>query len=356
MDTSNNIPNKEPSDLNFLELFITTIDEYKNLTNPLSIDWSTEMHEKTYSDEYSAIYVRSILIRKYITRDDNVHITKIINKAKSLLPKEYIELDNIYKEYVENYNAPYLQILKDGTELDMRKTFDDIIYGVFLHADFEKVLRLAKSEEFFRMYCLRKFVHSMEITIMKLYNILKTNNIYSLMNIINIDKAPTVTIFNDNRSKEKNISGYWSNLYGEDITVTETISSFLVGKKEEELKIFKCVQDFIINLQNEKINIESMKDFIHPESMAGWGDFLEAKKYFDSIPNPGMSSNIQYNTRKDVAYVKILDNVKNAFSVDQEHIITANVFTLIKDKSNMKWLIFNFGGRADPYDASSNKT
>lgn len=133
----------------YLVLFMYTVKEYKRMVYLLPLDFTQDILEEINEDSYAAINLRAILARKYISRSDKVHINKIVTISKSLYPEKEDKFEQIYQEFIAMYNELFLQISHDGLELNLRETFDDVIYGVFLHADFDRISRLHNTNEHF---------------------------------------------------------------------------------------------------------------------------------------------------------------------------------------------------------------
>lgn len=344
-----NSPLEKLSATECLSLFLYTAETYKRVVKDLPIDWSRDHYERKMDEEYAAIHTRAFLLRKYTTIKDSVSLKAVVKHANELLPEKKKELDTIYENYSNAHDKQIRQSLEDGTELDLRQTFDDLIYGTFLHADFERLKRLTKSSEQVQFYCLRNFVQLIEECVFELYNFLTANGVEPFLRKNTYQKAPVAAVLKADSVGRKEISGYWSNLYGKDLEKGETPEGFFKNKTSEDIQILKCAMAFLSKLEDEKVTPEDMQGIILQQTASDWGDFAEAKKFFDSLNDYGVATTVSFNIHKDTARVKILENVGNGFVVEEEQLIAAYVITLTKDKHLNQWRVFAFGRAIDPY-------
>lgn len=340
---------KDNEDLRFLQLYITVIEEYKRIIVALPIEWDKDVYDISFEEHYAALNVRAFLIRKHINRSENVHIGSIINKAKNVIPREVDALADIFEEFKKGYNENVFQILESGEELDLRKTFDDIVYGLFLHADFERVKRMSLSGGYIQFYCLYKFVASIEKVMFRLYEVLKKHSL-SDMRINKIEEAGAgVVLLDKTKNAQKNITGFWRNLYGREASSEEAIQHMLKGKTKTDLQIINYTMNFIENIMTGDLNIDSLKRLVYPSTTYDWGDFSEVKKIIHSFSGLGLGSEVRYNKYKDVAYSKIMHSVEKPLLIEQPHIIeNVLVFTFIEDPQDGIWKIYNIGAPTDP--------
>ncbi len=87
------------------------------------------------------------------------------------------------------------------------------MYGVYLHADFDKIKRLISSDENLRFTCVRKYVEDFETIILKTYDILI--KYYDFNNKYNFNERASIIYLGDSLNNTQSItnSKYWSNLY-----------------------------------------------------------------------------------------------------------------------------------------------
>ncbi len=325
--------------MNVIDLFIITMKEYKRYKSQLPLEITAEPFSIISEKDLTAIHARAFLIRKYITREDSVHIKKVIDFAKKLFPADNDYLDGIHKRYCDAHDASIVQVLTDGKELSLRKTVDDILYGLLLHADKKRIKRLSNSDESLRYFCLKEFLIPIEKILEDLDQFLigKSPN----MNHTNPTVSPLVRIGKSKSESKKVVnSPYWSNIVGEDAT-DESVMDIYNNQSEEEKMILGIVVKFLDNLKTNRLSQNDMQDLVLYENFSDWGDFSDARKALLSIPGYAIGSKVNFNTRKDNAYVKVLREVNEAFIIKMRHIMMCNLITLVKNTKG-EWRVFSF--------------
>ena len=221
------------------------------------------------------------------------------------------------------------------------------MHDVYLHADFDKIKRLISSDENLRFTCVRKYVEDFETIILKTYDILI--KYYDFNNKYNFNERASIIYLGDSLNNTQSItnSKYWSNLYGKDCSM-EDLESIINDSEYEDIQILYICYQFITNIKETNLNISFLDNLIYPSTKKDWGNFLEAKSFYESINNPGLSTKVRYNKKHDMAYVRIMPNVDGAFSISTPHIIPENYeISLVKYGNN--WKIYSFGSPLDSY-------
>ena len=326
-----------------LKLFMYTVDEYKRFAKQLTNYKLTDSYDEA---SYIVTNTKLMILRKYGCNKEKVYINKIIKSMIEKYPENKKELDILLNEYnkIEEQQLEY--ILTDGTKLNLYQTIEDVMYGMDLHADKERINRLIKTDESLRFICVRKYVGELEKVVLKLYDILKK---YGENNEKTETKRAT-TIYLGDTSKNKqeiNKSPYWSNLYGKDGDVTE-IDEIIQKSKIEDLEIINKCTSFIEELKKDNMSIAFLESLIYPTTKKAWGDYSEAKKYYKSIKKPGLSLKVRYNDIHTMAYIRIIPQVDNIFLIDTPHIISEVCeISLVKYKE--EWKIYSMGSHLDSY-------
>lgn len=128
--------------------------------------------------EISAIPVhientKLILLRKYGSKGEPVFIEEILDEMKKTYPHKSEEASKILNEYHEIINMQIEQILADGTKLNLYQTIEDVMYGLYLHADANRIQRLVQTDEQLRFTCIRKYVEDFEKVLFKIIKCLR---------------------------------------------------------------------------------------------------------------------------------------------------------------------------------------
>lgn len=329
------------------KLFVYTVDEYKRFAQNLSVKTSDSMVDEYTENDYIGIQVRLMLLRKYYCKgkDQNVSIENLLKKAKEIFTEKAQEIEDLLREYESISQQQIENILSDGTKLNLYETIEDTIYGLYLHADENRINKLMKTTESIRFVCIRKYVLDIESILYKIYDFFKREGVSTPM-ANNMTTSPLIYLGNtSNNSQEIKKSQYWKNAYGHDVTDDEALEA-LIQNSTEEMQILIISYLFLECLKESTIPIDELRKYVHPATLKSWRDFKEAQEYYASIPNPGVSSRVRYNKNRDTAYVRILPNVEEAFCVDTPHIFE-DIYEIALGKHLGIWKIFSFGGHLD---------
>lgn len=336
-----------------LELFQTTVQEYKRFAQQLPVDHSKAI-ENTHDEEiYVAEHIRLMLLRKY-TRNGrgNLYIPDIVKEAKEKFPEDNEYLDEVLKRFQGSCEQSLKHFLSDGSERTLDESIDDIMYGLHLHADEARIQRIALDNENLRIYCVISFVKEVESILCELFSFLEEHEISSIEKGSYLS-APTIRFETDDTTGIITGSPFWKNINGHDINEKESIKyfeKFLNFENTEDTLIWMKAYEFTQLLSKDNFSYDQMKKIVFDENIDDWGDFSEAINYFNSIPSPGYRSVVRYNEQHNAAYVYILPNVESSFTVESKHLIgDLCIITLIKDPKNDDWKVFAMGDKVDPF-------
>lgn len=325
-----------------IQLFIFTMEEYKRFYNQIPKCKITDTYDEA---SYVQINTKLMLLRKYGSIGENVYIKRVIERAINKYSNKEIELKKILEEYLKIETQQLEYILSDGSKQNIYDSIEDVMYGMYLHADENRIKRLMQAEENLRFVCVRKYVQELENIVFQLYNLLK-NFEENLSMIKKIDKAPTIFL-GDNKLNKQEIkkSTHWSNLYGKDGTLKD-IDNFIEENGLESVVIIGICYSFISELKKDDISKDVLDNLIHPETKKDWGDYSEAKYLYESIENPGLSMGVEYNENHTMAYLKVLPKVDDIFVIHNTHVIN-EVYKIYLVKYKNQWKIYSFGGNMD---------
>ena len=334
-----------------LELFVTTVKEYNRFAKQLPLgDISKSTIDLLNETTYIAIQTRLMLLRKYASKGEknNVYLENLIMEAKDRFPEKTTYLDKMRTRFFQINEQSFEQILSDGSKINLYQSIEDVIYGLYLHADKEKILRLSFTKDSLRFFYTRKYVEEFEAVVLEMFDFLIENNIQDIIEK-NHAKAPVIHLGKSIESNQDiKQSPFWGNLYGHDATDDE-INLLSQEFSDEEIQIFMYVRLFLDELTKETISVEALKSVVFWSTIEQWGDFTEAVSLYKNIPNPGISSKVRFNEKKDAAYVRIYPNVEGSFIISSPHVITGVYdITFIKDSTVNMWKIFAFGSPIDP--------
>lgn len=326
-----------------LKLFMYTFEEY--------LKFSPERKTHNIIDDfdnkdYVSVSTRLIILRKYGKQNEPVSIEKIIEIASMEFPDLKKDLDKLLEEYCQIENQQFEYRLANGEIMNLYETIEDVMYGLYLHADYNRINRLRIQNEKMRFIAVRKYVEEMEKILFELYNLLKKN-------VTDYGNNPTDAVadiisLEINDASSKNItSSYWQNLSGSDANYDE-IGILIENMSIEDKKIMALALIFINELKKEKMCVNTLKELVFPSTRHSWGDFSAAKMYYDAIPNAGLSTKVRYNERHDMAYVRIMPKVDKAFKIESPQVIpSVHEICFYKKSEKLGWKIFSFGGHLD---------
>lgn len=329
------------------ELFLFTVEEYKRFADSLPVNKTGCLIDNYSESDYVGVQVRLMILRKYYCegKNQNVSIKNLIEKARKEFPEKSLEVEALSLEYEGIAQQQIQNILSDGTKLNLYTTIEDAVYGLYLHADENRIIRLRKTTESIRFICVRKFVFDLENLIYKMCDFFKKEVLLSFEEG-DMTSSPLIYLGNtkDNKQEIKK-SPYWKNVYGHDAS-DEEIRDSIKGNSIEDTQILAISYMFLDYLKEKPLPIENLKWCVFPETLKEWGDFKEAQEFYLGIQNPGVSNVVRYNKNKDTAYVRVFPRVEEAFCVDTPHVFE-EVYEIALGKHAGIWKVFSFGGHLD---------
>ncbi len=328
-----------------LELFMTTMKEYIRFAKQLPYD---SINTSTYKEQdYVAIQTRLMLIRKFITKGDNVYFEDIINESISRFPSDKNEFTDMLKKFTDIFSKSFEQILSDGTKLDLPQSIKDIIYGLYLHADEKRIINLSKTSGFLRFFVCLQFISDLEPVLISLYEKLEELGVVCISEMKHT--VGPVVYLGDTNNSDHNIkkSPYWQNLRGKDGTTNDILEA-MSNYSEDELKIYLKGYMFLTLLSKGTVDPKEYKQILFKHNFSDWGDFSKAIKYYKNINKPSISSYIEFFEDGKCAKMKVLENFDNIAIINEPHMLgRGHVITFIKE--NNDWFVFAFGGTVNPF-------
>ena len=320
-----------------LYLFLYTMKEYQRFSGELC---SHELTADYDAESYVQINTKLILLRKYGSKGEPVFIEEILDEMKKTYPHKSEEASKILNEYHEIINMQIEQILADGTKLNLYQTIEDVMYGLYLHADANRIQRLVQTDEQLRFTCIRKYVEDFEKVLFKIIKCLRECG----MDVEEIHKEHASIIAFGNQSERHNDVNlpFWSNIYWHDAD-DEELKQIYRQLVPEDIEILIRCNIFLEELKKDVISVDLLDKLIFPSTKKDWKDYSEAREFFLGIKNPGISSKVRYNEQHTMAYVRIHPNVEDAFVINSPHIINdIYEISLVKDYGMVEWKIYSF--------------
>lgn len=334
---------------NRIKLFLYTVEEYKRFVEYFSLKKEHSLTDSYTNDEYIAIQTKLIILRKFGSKKDAVYIQSILNLAKDEFPERSQCFDALLSDYDEIERTQLQMILSDGRKLNLYQTIEDVMYGLYLHADAEKIERLLAVDSTLRFAATRKYVESLEQVILNAYdNILPC--VAKKLEQKPFEHAPVIFLGDSNNTRQE-ITGspYWANLYGKNASNNELQEIISENSIEDNIILLICI-GFIEEIRKENYSVQKLENFIFPPTRNDWGDFSQLHKMCKDLTNLGYSSHVRFNDKHDMAYVSLFRNIEGAFIIEQPHIIQdLCIITLVYENEKYGWRIFQIGPRAETY-------
>lgn len=102
--------------------------------------------------------------------EEDVYLSNVFDAIDKMYP-EVGENINILREKFEKLNNYYMEvILSDGTSLNLYKAIEDVMYGLYLHADPDKIERLLKTNKNVYLMAVKEYITVLEGIVVDTYN------------------------------------------------------------------------------------------------------------------------------------------------------------------------------------------
>lgn len=336
-----------------LELFQTTVMEYKRFAQQLPIAYTEIMSGEMSDSAYVAVHTRLMLLRKYTKKGQgSQYLADVAGEAANQFPQFHEYLSEFQQRFQYACNQSLNHVLADGTSRTLEETISDTMYGLHLHADATRIDRIRQDSELLRVHCIIVFVKEMETLLFELFDFFVAQGIESIEKENHLS-APVIHLESQS-TDEKNIAGsaFWKNLIGHDMTdrdMCSQLKNFFERYSPEEIQLWMTASKFTDLLSKGTFSLDEMKEVVYEPTISAWGNFSDAIKYYKAIPSPGITTTIRYNDRRDTAYIHIHSHVDQGFVIDASQIVTnVYVITLVKDHRIGEWRVFAFGKPVDP--------
>ena len=167
------------------------------------------MSEENTEAFYVMLQTKLMILRKYDYNREDVYLSNVFDAIDKMYP-EVGENINILREKFEKLNNYYMEvILSDGTSLNLYKAIEDVMYGLYLHADPDKIERLLKTNKNVYLMAVKEYITVLEGIVVDTYNSIvdKMKNKYSQQE----ETSASVIFMGDPTDEKHDIknSPYW---------------------------------------------------------------------------------------------------------------------------------------------------
>lgn len=298
---------------------------------------------------YIMLQTKLMILRKYDYNREEIYLEKVFEAINQEYPDLKDESDVLKQCLQELSNYCMEVILSDGTSLNLYRAIEDVMYGVYLHADSDKIGRLLNTNKSVYLTAVKEYITILEKIVIDTYNLIvdKMQDKY----IYQKENSASVIFMGDSTNEKHDIknSPYWKNLYGKDLQDTK-VETIFKNMTKEDMEIYTKGLKFLREAYKEDYSVELLEELVFPWVRSDWGDFSGLHNFVIEKKNIGLSSRVQYNDKHDIAYLKIFQNVENAFVVEQPHQIPDIwILNFVKENEKYGWRIYGIGEKIINY-------
>lgn len=157
--------------MDLLKKYILLVDEYRLLTERNVIP---KRKNKLKYFEYKELVFKITLLRKFMMKDEEMYIIDILNKMKENNDmKDNKEIHQLEKEIYDLFELEVSYSLANSKIQHLYHSVTDLIYGLYLHSDSEKIENVILSDEKIRKHLLTNFIQKFDPIIYKTYELIK---------------------------------------------------------------------------------------------------------------------------------------------------------------------------------------
>jgi len=162
------------SDKQVIKSFLYTVEEYKRFEKSIPTEKKHSLLDTYTEADYIGIQTKLMILRKYSYYRDIVYIPMVIESAKKIFPVLGDTLGAIKKKYDEVEKNQLQSISSEGNKMTLFEMQECVLYGLYLHADEDKIIKLLDLNEALYFSMTRKFVEELEVVLVELYELLMT--------------------------------------------------------------------------------------------------------------------------------------------------------------------------------------
>jgi len=317
-----------------LKLFIFTVNEYLRFRQMFLKSETENILEDDYEREYVSINIKLMLLRKYFNKNENISILNIARAAIDIYPKNKQKFQEIIEEYNEIQNNQFDHLLADQTKLNLYETIEDTIYGLYLHADENRIKNIIQTNELLRFYSVKNYVLSIESITLSLYKELRSLNVEE--KIVERKLAEPVIKYGDLPKDENKIleNQYWTNISGKVLNDEPTVLT------NDEKYIIGVGWNFIKEIESKNFNPKNCEVYLKSIKLIDHETLINIHYNLEDLKDLGMVDYIQFNKNKTEAITFFLPHIKVSFELTANHLIVAGVSFRMK-KTLKGWKISN---------------
>lgn len=296
------------------DIYVYAFEKYLKITQIQEM----EITDYDGSDRLiTALSLRLMLARKFFSSKEKAYVCNVVKKTHSKLEDLNLEASSSKLLLIENnfqglFNSKIRHRLSDGTELSHIDTIFQIMYGLYLHFDEDKIIKITKSDRILLNNLVYDFIIKLEPLLVELYEFIKKNELNQNF-VDSQDKAPVILYEDAGDEKVKN-SPYWSNISGKDIEEVD-YSKLFKDLSFDDKEIILKAYIFVESLKSDNYDIKVLQELISPSTTSIWGDFEEVSNLIKSIDDLGVNSRVRYSNNRREAFVYLAPNILEGFEI-----------------------------------------
>ncbi len=339
--------------MDLLHKYILLVDEYKLLTERNLIP-ARKNNLKYFT--YQELVLKIILLRKFMMKDEEMYIIKVLNEFEIISTnQEHKKISDLKSDIKDLFNLEISYSLPNSKIQHLYHAITDLLYGLYLHSDTEKLENSMISNIRLREPLLLNFIQEFDPIIYKTYDLIIT---YTKINTSSINKNKKQAIIHysskDKVSRKVKNSPHWSNIDGHDLSEIEH-KHFFDNLSNRDKKILDTANEFISALQEDQIDSNKIIKLLTSQSPI-IQNLDKNSELFKSLKNVGISTKVRYSTNLKYAYVYFFENVEHPFSLDNPQLIqNVNCIRFKRHFITNSFKIKNFVNGLPPYYMSTIK-
>lgn len=326
--------------MNLLEKYIILVDEYKDLTDRNVIP---KRRNKLKYFSYQELVLKITLLRKFMMNSEEMFIKNVLKELKTKAMNHDIEnIKNIESKIDKLYKLEISYSLPNSKLQNLYHSVHDLLYGLYLHSDTEKIENSILSDEKLRKHLLLNFIQEFDPIIFETYRIV-SKYVEVKVPDNSIKEKSAVLHLTEKSKVKRNVqkSPRWSNIDGKDIDQNE-INQFVDDLSNRDKRILDTADLFINLLQEDKVDKDKISKLLTPQSPI-YSNIEKNAEIFKTIDNVALSTIVRYSTNLKYAYVYFFEDVEHAFSLDNPQILNnVNCIRFKKNAITNNYKINNF--------------
>lgn len=339
--------------MDLLEKYVLLVDEYRLLTERNVIP-KRKNNLKYF--EYKELVFKITLLRKFMMDAEEMYIVTILKEIKEINGmKDNKEIQQLEKEVCDLFKLEVSYSLANSKIQHLYHSITDLLYGLYLHSDTEKIENAILSDEKIRKHLLFNFIQAFDPIIYKTYEIIKTTHELDPKIIKVNKKVPIIHYSNKKKVKRKvKLSPKWTNIDGHDIHENET-QQFIHRLNRRDKKILYTAELFISLFQEERTNYEKISKLLTKLSPIHQ-NIEDIAMEIKSINNIAFSNVVRYSTNLKYAYVYFFEDVVHPFLLDGPQSMSGvKCIRFKKERITNNYKINNFVNELPPYYMTTTK-